>query len=224
MDFLLIRTSYFAGWYLSCAFFWYAIFWLLNKLKLSWKIQRSFYLASGIAILLFGETLWGEQAFSFLIGILFFQYSDKLPSLLNKKTEGGLIITFIAFFLMKQVVKQAVKGGILNKLLQLSYKLPLALLLILSCYLVMRYLQADQNTDKRNLIMQTAGTIMNSLFVTGVISYALYLVHGELLGMIKISGNKGIAMLLLYMPACYILSFVLHAGWTRIKNKLIPAA
>lgn len=171
MDVFLIEPMGPNCWYLSCAFFWYACFWIerkyLAKRDSLWSVL--FFCSTSLGILVWGKSLWAQQAISFPLGILLAVYSEMLSELCDKY-KFIIASTFCGCFTLTLLLRH---GGlamfsVCENIIKQGQNLSLGVLVIL----LVRNMKLKHG--RRKLVR-----------AIGNMSYEIYLLHGYFEGFIR---------------------------------------
>lgn len=182
LDITLIKPKNPNGWYMTCILFWYLMFYLINRISLLNKYSNVIYLLTCCLVLVFGNELWGEQAFSFYLGVSFFKIKEKTcrsgkpwhEIVISLKASVVYLIVFVSFFTLKQILRNTIEIQCLFNFIQMMYKAALAMLILCFGYLLVHF---SNNVIVRRLSI--------GLYVVGMVSYELYLSHGYYLEYIR---------------------------------------
>lgn len=160
LNFSCINSPY---WFITYIVGCYILFWSIS-MKLP-KYRNCIFIVVSTLTLLYLPNLQAEQAFSFVSGIMFSAHKDRLfGGLYHKKTYYGICLLSgligISFLALKQfpVIRNSASDVQMN-IIQLLIKYPLAVFVLLS--------------------LNAAKPILRNPFIylAGLISYELYLVH-----------------------------------------------
>lgn len=171
LDIALISPKYMYGWYLNFLLVNYIVFYLLIKCKVLTKYKIQIMGIVSLLFLLYADSLRAEQALSFLLGIIISEYKNKkfIERFLNWKIGIALIIFSTIMLALKQIDIIRALPQIIFNIIQLLIKLPAAIGI---CSCIIKIL------SKFNL---------RFLQLVGLISYELYLVHGNILTNVPVS-------------------------------------
>ena len=161
LDLTCLRPLYSKGWYLSYLFLWYAVFYLVRRVRVLDRFRRPIFLAVSVVFFFIHPEIRAEQAFSFFCGLMISEYKPhKLLKLRNAIALTGFGVVFLA---VKQLPAVRAMPTVLVNFVQLCIKLPVGLGLMMLAWFLFRRFTAKP------------------LYAVGVISYELYLVHGYVL-------------------------------------------
>ncbi len=164
LDLLLIKPSYAYGWYMQYLFGCYFVFWLVFKFFKKENIRLFLLVVLAVSSFFVFDSLRGEQALSFVGGILTAALANKNKSHFK---HGKLLAFFLLFFsILLLAIKQL---PIIRQ--QHTYVLTLLDLFIKSfaAYSIVYLTYAIKFISKIG---------MSFFGFMGKISYSLYLIHG----------------------------------------------
>lgn len=159
-------------WFIQYILIWYLIFYLSKKLSNN-LLSSLFLLFAGLVFLfIFKDSTWGEQSFSFVIGVVFSQFkafrfffSSKSPLLLSTILFLGIIFSGL-FLYVKILGLDTVNNYLMINIIQMFMKVTIAIFVIQLTYCYKNYLYPG-------------------VILVGVYSYEIYLAHTLIIDMIK---------------------------------------
>lgn len=194
LELLLLKMQHPYGWYLQYLFACYALFYLGMRFVMDTRIRYAAWCTIAVSTFVFCPNLQGEQAISFLAGIWLAEYLGNAPdtSFGRKQAIAGVGALILSACLL--VVKQFP----MIRMYPHVYTL-LNLLLKTSCAAGL-------------LLISGWRTIMKGIVSRfGMLSYALYLVHGYFMGIVA-SGVTGFYLLdaVVMLIASCATAWILH--------------
>ncbi len=214
LDIILIKPLNPNGWYITCVFFWYIVFYIIHRISFLEKKSIIVYITIGLVILVFGNELWAEQAFSFFIGVCLYKMEhstvEKRRTFFFKLFGVGssilYIIVFLFFFIAKQMLRNIIQISCFTNGLQLVYKVSLAFLILnIALWLV-------GNQTSKPLQWMSKGFL-----IIGLVSYELYLSHGYFLNMLK---QRQIISIALFYTCTIFLTCIVYVTGHKLSDKL----
>lgn len=190
----LIKSDY---WFIQFILAWYIIFYIYKKVKMS-NILVLFI--PSIIILLFCRSTLAEQAISFPLGILLSDYKLRLEGKQFIKYGIYFFVLGTLFLCLKQYIRELSPNIILN-IIQLIIKLSYAVSTIIII------------TELKFL------SYSKFIFITGLISYELYLVHMKFRFIVTENKLSVIVFLLISFSLSYILYKLNNFITRKIKSK-----
>lgn len=191
------------NWFIRYLIYWYVIFYI-SSLSLFIKYRISIMATCSTIILLFFPNIEGEQAFSFILGVVFSQYKELTSRwiyLNQQKITISLLFIGISALAIKQtpIIREYENSSItvIYNTIQCLIKLPLALAVIIATNNFIYYIKSP------------------FLYYGGIISFELYLIHCKLLFLINKDTNIINYIVFIFLTIC--LSITLH----KITNYII---
>lgn len=209
-DFTLLRPLNPNGWYMTCILFWYVAFYVLHKVVKNQQIRDVIYTIMGGGMLFCPNELWGEQAFSFFMGILIQRMSNR-EKLFSVKACMSYGFTFVIAFAIKQITRNYIESIVLMNSLQLLYKCALAMLLFGVSYLVFC---KKENFGKTRRTINVV--VFNGITLVGIISYEIYLTHGYFFDYVR-CGTSGLLAFYCYTLISSVIVYQIHL---RVKKAI----
>lgn len=168
LDILLINPKYINGWYLSYILMWYVLFYATMRMKIKHSYKP--YILLAISILSFFvfsklSPIRAEQSLSFIIGVFFaeFNKSEVIHKFIKWRYSFALLAIGILSLAIKQTSFIRSANCFIYSFVEMGIKLPCALGIILFVFLLLKQIN------------------FKSIYLTGLISYELYLIHGYIL-------------------------------------------
>lgn len=191
-DIFLINPAHPFGWYMQILFFWYIVFYLLNRFNfLEHKQTTLFLLVISVSFIFLGNELWAEQALSFASGVYLSElktngkYTSKFYG--NKIVTLSLISVGIIFLFIKQFdATRELPYFILNTI-QLLIKFPIAVALIV---FIIQF----------PLLFRT-----NFFLILGDNAFPIYLIHAYTILFLGVPTFKNVVIFLLLTPISAII-------------------
>lgn len=171
MSLLLIKPFNVYWWFMQYLLIWYMLFWIVNILRISDKMKMCLLAAAAVAcFIVFKDAMWGQQSFSFVIGVFLAAYGVK-----GKKYIIGISAMLLGIFAL------AVKQIPVLRNADITY--------------IWNFIQLINKTGiavGTIFIMLYAGRLFKSRLMCfiGSISFELYLVHSYTIRLV--SGSAGI--------------------------------
>lgn len=209
-DITLLRPLNPNGWYMTCILFWYIVFYVLHKVTENQQVKDAMYILIGCGLLFCPNELWGEQAFSFFIGILIQRMRNR-EKLFHVRACLSYGLIFVVAFGIKQITRNYIEIPILTNSLQLLYKCALAMLLFGLGYLMFR---EKENCGKARKAFNMAA--FNGITLVGILSYEIYLIHGYFFDNVR----TGISGLPAFYCGTIMLSLVVYRIHARVKKAI----
>lgn len=183
-------------WFIQYIFLWYLSFYISKKFFSESKSIIFLSILSVFLIFIFHDNTWGEQSFSFTLGVLYSQYKN-ISTYISFKKMRMLIFLFIGmtfstlFLYMKIAGMDTVNNYWLMNLVQMLMKLSISIFIIQITYFFKIF-------------------IYPSIIYIGLYSYEIYLSHTLLLDLIEIDVNYSLM----------VVFFLLVGGLSVVINKL----
>lgn len=185
-------------WFIQYILMWYLIFYFSKKLFSDTHSVIVLIIISLIFVFVFHDTTWGEQSFSFSIGVILSQYKKIREYLSIIMYHKSLILFLFMSILFSTIFLGMKMKGLDNinyywvmNIIQILMKISLAIFIIQVTYFFKKY-------------------SCRALILVGSYSYELYLIHTLLIDIIKNDDNYFFL----------ILFFVLVMFFTIVINKL----
>lgn len=190
------------NWFIRYLTYWYVIFYITS---LNHFIKYRTYLMSmfSIIILLFFPNIEGEQAFSFLLGVILSQYKNSINEWIHSN-KNKIIFVLLFIGISALAIKQTPiireyennSSTFIFNFIQCLIKLPLALFVIIATNYFIYYIKSP------------------ILYYGGIISFELYLIHCKFLFLIN--RDTDLTNYITFIFLTIVLSITLH----KITNYL----
>lgn len=198
LDILCIKPLYSFGWYLSYLMLWYVVFFILNQINL--KNSIGIMLIISACVFVFSRSLVAEQAVSFVLGVYISINKDKFGLKASLKNGILLLACGIMMLAIKQIPVVRESPDLIYKAVQLSLKALIAMAFIILSFQVGKFISLE------------------SFQRLGLISFELYLIHGIVLGVVKITYIG----MLIFVTASIAIAWIFHLMTGEIKRRAIP--
>ncbi|WP_428909464.1 acyltransferase family protein [Niallia sp. Krafla_26] len=159
-------------WFIQYIFIWYLIFYLSKKIFNGSKGTLFLLIMGLILVFIFKDTTWGEQSFSFTVGVLLSQY-QKLKNYLSVNTyQSSLVFLLLGiifsglFFMMKIKGLDTINNYWVMSIIQTLMKVSLSIFIIQFTYCFKNYLYT-------------------ALVTVGLYSFEIYLSHTLIIEMTR---------------------------------------
>ncbi len=194
-----MKPLYCNGWYLQYIFLLYIIFYFV---KLTQKIHNHpiiFLIIISLILFLTQREIKAEQSLSFLCGVVFSEYKEKIDRLFKIQYALLMIIFGTCLLLFKQLPIARSSPQIIMNIIQLCIKFPCALGLII----IMHCLSIHPLQNKICTLI-------------GKCSYELYLIHGYTLNIVPTTIVGAVTFFIVTL----IISLLYHEFLLRMKPYL----
>ena len=204
LDFLCIFPKYSMGWYLQYLMLWYIIFYCIRRISFLNNYRFVVFLIIGILLFFCLQVIRAEQAFSFPLGVIL--SDNKKSKYVTKSYElkyGFIyIIIGICFLALKQL--SIIRSGPDNiyKMIQLGIKLPIGF----GCMILIWYI-----SKKIDLAFFS---------YVGVVSYEVYIIHGNVFGYFSKS-IYGSFLFLLFTAIISTVYWYIMSKSKKIQKKIL---
>lgn len=186
-------------WYLTFILLWYVVFYLIIKIRVLNKYKYLILCITSVCVFVFSNySLWVEQAISFTVGVFISDNLRKSKDIITNK------FSVVLFFLVGSVLlalKQLpgfreMEDSLLWYLIQLIMKMSYALFTIGIIYVLQKLCKST------------------FFYLSGLISYELYLVHYSMLPYL----NGNYIKIVLFILFSYGLAFLLNKITTFVYD------
>lgn len=190
--FLIDVSSYM--WYIQYIIIWYVIFYIVKKF-VNKKLHNCIFLMFGLLFLIiFKDTVWGEQSLSFVLGVLLSEY-PKINSWFATKSMKSILLMFVQCFIFSIIFLALKIYGFDN----------------INNYFIMSVIQLLMKLSSAIFLLKLINVFQNSPFVAlkilGIYSYEIYLTHVIAIGMID--NNNSYSLIIIFFALIIGLSVVL---------------
>lgn len=189
------------NWYVRYLFYWYFLFYL--AVRLLKKRYEYVLLCIGFVMLVSLPEIEAEQSLSFVAGIFLSLYKDKINLTRRQILAISIILLFVGsscLFAKQLPIIRTYSGTVVYSSIQMCLKFSIACSVLLFSSLLFS-----------SHILQRGVAF---LYVTGIMSYEIYLVHCKLLGIVY--ANNTILHLILFYILTYLISYMLYLVDQRI--------
>jgi hypothetical protein len=198
----MVKSLHPYDWYMRYLFIWYFLFFIINLIKID--KDKKFMVMLFISMIMFfinKENIQAEQSASFVFGIYLSKRKRYFDEQSRKRFLIGAVLLFVGVFALavKQlpIVRNTEIKAIYN-LVQLLNKFGIGGGIIFLMYCIINFIN------------------LKWLYIMGIVSYELYLIHGYTIGLIeKYQSVKGY---LLFLLLTALFSVILHYGNKLISN------
>lgn len=163
LDLILIKPLYQNGWYLQYLFMWYVIFYTVRRIGFLDRHRVIIFIAVSVVCFFTLREIKAEQSLSFLLGIILSEKKDWQERLFRIKCSILLIVFGVICLAIKQLPVIRLSPQIIMNLVQLGVKLPVGFGLMILAFWMLKRIQ------------------LRGLYLVGIMSYELYLIHGNVL-------------------------------------------
>ena len=167
LDLSCLKPLYHNGWYLQYLFLWYAIFYVVRRVKFLDDRRIAVFTIISIVCFFALREIKAEQSLSFWAGIMLSERKELQEKLFHVQSALAFLLFGIACLALKQVPDIRSAPQLAINAVQLGIKLPAGLGLMALCQVALR-----QKWLKFSAVILSA---------VGIISYELYLMHGYVL-------------------------------------------
>lgn len=179
------------NWYVRYLFYWYFLFFVIVRfLKKRYEFALLF---CGLVMLVILPEIEAEQSFSFVSGVFLSLYKKRIKLSRRQWTTISILLLLfggVCLFAKQMPVIRAYSGTLIFVFLQMCLKLSLAWCVLMIGFIIF------------------AKKIPTFFYLSGIMSYEIYLIHCKLLGIIN--SSTIIISFILFYALTYLGSFILY--------------